>query len=99
MTLGNFITICKNYLTKKSCKVKGYSSYLCGNGIMKECEFIYKGNCYRLTHDRYNRWTIYKHKPYPVEMKHYERVLQGNEVWSKPYKDIAESLDKFFEEN
>ena len=99
MTLGNFITICKKYLTKKGCKVTGYSSYLCGHGTMKECEFVYKGNCYRLTLDRYYRWYIYKHEPYPVEMKHYERVLQGVEVWYKPYHDIAESLDEFFEKN
>lgn len=97
MTFENFKKQCETYLKDKGCEIKEFNTYLAnGLAMVRECEFEYQGKLYRLKLDRYNRWTIYEHEPYPVEMKHYERILQGNEVWSKPYKDIAESLNGFF---
>lgn len=97
MTLENFIKETKSYLVKKGCSIHSYTSYLSNGGLIKECEFTYQSKDYRLTLDRYNRWTIYEHEPYPVEMKHYERILKGNQVHCGIHKDIGESLDKFFQ--
>ena len=85
--------------TNQHCKVLSVGRYLAAGGLIHECEFIYKGKEYRLNVDRYDRIRIYNHEPYPTEMKHYERVLQGKMVYEEVIRKEGFTIEKFFQEN
>lgn len=90
----------REYLVSKGCLVtQTYKYRPMGGNIYINCEFTYKCEYYRLSYNTwYHNWTIHKHDLYPIGMKRYERLLEGEIVYSNIYEDINESLDKFFKE-
>lgn len=101
MTVNEFRNQCEEYLTSKGCKIIKFDQYLAVSADLHYvCEFKYKDTYYRLNlNSWYNIWNIYKHESYPEEMKRCYTLLQGKLVYSSTYKNIAESLDKFFKED